>query len=488
MLKWTLEQFIENAIKIHDGKYTYENAIYVNSNTKLIINCSLHGIFLRTPRGHIHNSAGCPKCNKDKQVISTRFTTADFIERATKIHDGKYTYENAIYIDAKTKLKINCSLPLHGEFLQEPNSHINARCGCPKCGKDKLINSLRSNTADFIKKANKIHNGIYTYDNTNYINNCTKVIINCSLHGPFSQIPQVHIHSTNPSGCPKCRESKKFTTEEFIAICNINHNNKYIYDKTIYTGWDKNIIIKCPEHGYFSQRADHHKDGFGCKKCWQQNYSLLRKSDLNTFISKAKLIHGDKYNYDNYVYDDCNTKGEIKCNIHGSFFQSANQHIYHKLGCKKCNMCPSCGLWRTMGKLCEYCKPKNQNKLYQKTKEMEIVRFLKDKLPDNEFIHNKSVGSDCSGGHLFPDILFDCGWYSLIVEIDEFQHRGYECDKKRMVDIIAKLGMPCIFIRYNPDNKNSDKRILLNKVTEYLNLTEKIWDDYGFLATYLFYK
>ena len=56
-----------------------------------------------------------------------------------------------------------------------------------------------------------------------------------------------------------------------------------------------------------------------------------------------------------------------------------------------------------------------------------------------------------------------------------------------MYDIIAKLGMPCIFIRYNPDDKNSDKNILLNVVEKYLTLKEKVWDDYGFKVVYLFY-
>ena len=81
-----------------------------------------------------------------------------------------------------------------------------------------------------------------------------------------------------------------------------------------------------------------------------------------------------------------------------------------------------------------------------------MVKFLREKLPDIEFIHNKSVGKDCTYGHLFPDIRFDCDHYQLIVEVDENKHRGadYSCDKQRMYDIIAKLGLPCVFIRYKP--------------------------------------
>jgi len=59
-----------------------------------------------------------------------------------------------------------------------------------------------------------------------------------------------------------------------------------------------------------------------------------------------------------------------------------------------------------------------------------------------------------------------------------------------MYDIIAKLGLPCIFIRYNPDSKESNKEILLEKVQEYLELNIEdgdIWNDFGFKAEYLFY-
>ena len=191
-------------------------------------------------------------------------------------------------------------------------------------------------------------------------------------------------------------------------------------------------------------------------------------------------------------------KVTIICSSHGKFDQSPNVHVSRAAGCPRCQLCPSCLLFRTLqGRLCSYCKPYPQNKLYRKTKEMEIVHFLKDSLPDYPFIHNKSVSTDCTNTHLFPDILFDCGHFNLIVEVDEHQHRGasYSCDRQRMYDIIAKLNMPCIFVRYNPDSAFSNKDILLDKVYEYLSLADfepedlkGIWDDYGFAVEYLFYS
>ena len=165
-------------------------------------------------------------------------------------------------------------------------------------------------------------------------------------------------------------------------------------------------------------------------------------------------------------------------------------------------------LWRTTNKeegLCEYCQPIKTNKLYEKTKEMRVVRKLKEDLPDIEFIHNKSVGNECTlqdredtNGHLFPDIRFELLYFDLIVEVDEHRHRGahYSCDERRMYDIVAKLRVPCVFIRYNPDDKTSNYNTLLEMVKDYLekditeiDFTEEINGNKndGLKVKYLFY-
>ena len=159
-----------------------------------------------------------------------------------------------------------------------------------------------------------------------------------------------------------------------------------------------------------------------------------------------------------------------------------------------CRLCPDCALWNTGGSLCDYCNP--ESKMRQKTKEMAVVKRLRKHIY-RDFFHNKSVGSDCtkddrsnSNGHLFPDIRYDCLTYQLIVEVDEFKHRGadYACDERRMYDIIAKLGQPCMFIRYNPDNKDSESLIeLACFVEEHLEKSDIEFSDAGLCTEYLFY-
>jgi len=57
----TLEQFILEANKIHDNKYTYSLVDYVNTDTHVIITCNEHGNFEQRPHDHLVGN-GCPAC------------------------------------------------------------------------------------------------------------------------------------------------------------------------------------------------------------------------------------------------------------------------------------------------------------------------------------------------------------------------------------------------------------------------------------------
>ena len=405
-----------------------------------------------------------------------------FIEKAKKVHGDKYDYSMTVYENSKKHVTIICKD--HGIFTQIPYNHTNGN-KCRKCDFDIRSKAHSASYGDvFIEKAKLVHGDTYNYSKVEYVNTDTRVIIICEEHGEFLQTPNNHIAGC---GCQKCSPMRLSTTNEFIQKAISVHGDIYNYSKVDYVNATTKIIIICKKHGEFEQTPNSHLDGSSCRRC--NTKKILTTEE---FIRRSEVIHENEYDYSEVDYVNGRSKVTIICKTHGAFSQTPRSHLYGKK-CTKCNSCPSCQMWKTMGKLCEYCDPEKNIKKYQKTKEYTVVKFLKENLPDNEFIHNKSVGNDCTGGHLFPDILFDCGHYNLIIEVDEHKHRGvdYKCDKKRMYEIIAKLGLPCIFIRYNPDGKKSNKDTLLEKVNEYLDMDiedeEKVWDDFGFKADYLFY-
>ena len=175
-------------INKHGYKYDYSLVKYKNNNTKIEIICKEHGVFTQTPGSHLNN--GCPKC-----VGLQRKTTNEFILDAIAVHKNKYDYSLVDYKNNRTKIHIICKE--HGIFKQTPNDHLTGY-GCYECG--KLVTS-RSNTTEFIEKANIKHNQLYDYSLVDYKNNYTKINIKCNKHGVFEQKPQDHL---NGNGCPLC--------------------------------------------------------------------------------------------------------------------------------------------------------------------------------------------------------------------------------------------------------------------------------------------
>ena len=65
----------------------------------------------------------------------------------------------------------------------------------------------------------------------------------------------------------------------------------------------------------------------------------MDKRTLTTeeFIRRAKLKHGDKYNYSKSKYIGTHDKIKIICPIHGEFEQEAKAHVYRGSGCITCS-------------------------------------------------------------------------------------------------------------------------------------------------------
>jgi very-short-patch-repair endonuclease len=122
---------------------------------------------------------------------------------------------------------------------------------------------------DLIDKANQIHNFKYDYSKVEYINNKTKVLIVCNLHGEFEQAPENHLKG---NGCPKCYysiigNSSKMSKPEFLGKAKTIHENKFDYSLVEYKQSKIKVCIICHKHGSFWQTPNDHLKGQGCPKC-----------------------------------------------------------------------------------------------------------------------------------------------------------------------------------------------------------------------------
>jgi very-short-patch-repair endonuclease len=128
---------------------------------------------------------------------------------------------------------------------------------------------------------------------------------------------------------------KRKTTEDFIIQSKLIHGDKYDYSKTVYIKGKLDVIIVCPHHGEFKQRAINHTSGFGCIQCGFTNTGLKLKLAHEEFISKSIVIHNNKYDYSKTIYTGMKDKVYIVCSDHGIFQQEPHNHLNGQ-GCPKC--------------------------------------------------------------------------------------------------------------------------------------------------------
>jgi len=126
--------------------------------------------------------------------------------------------------------------------------------------------------------------------------------------------------------------SKRLTTEEYVAKCKLSHGDRYDYSVTTYIDDKVKVAINCRIHGVFYQRPSDHRRGFGCPTC-----SGNAKGTTETFIEKARKIHGDFYDYSKTLYLSLEGEVIIICPKHGEFLLKPRYHLYGTaVGCSKC--------------------------------------------------------------------------------------------------------------------------------------------------------
>lgn len=124
-------------------------------------------------------------------------------------------------------------------------------------------------------------------------------------------------------------------TETFIEKAKKKHGDLYDYSEVNFVKNTIPVTIICRTHGPFQQTPATHLKGSGCQRC-----SKTAKLTTEEFITKAKSIHGDKYDYSETIYISNILPVKIKCHKHGIFEQRPNSHLSSKDGSK--GNCPLC--------------------------------------------------------------------------------------------------------------------------------------------------
>lgn len=199
--------------------------------------------------------------------------------------------------------------------------------------------NLNKRKMSFLEKASAKYNNFYTYpyldEEFETVNSIITVC--CPIHGEFKQRARKHLEGRLP--CAKCvRDKVKQKTayktfEWFLENARLIHGDKYEYDESSYNQCQgSKIRIYCPEHGWFEQIEWVHLKGHGCPAC-----SNCKHHNTESFIIKAKSIHGDRYDYSKTVYGKNNRELiTVTCKKHGDIIISPHNHLYGDGGCLQC--------------------------------------------------------------------------------------------------------------------------------------------------------
>ena len=190
----------------------------------------------------------------------------------------------------------------------------------------------------------------------------------------------------------------KFTTAQYVARITAVHGSVYDYSSVRYLRSNGPIQVRCRVHGIFTQRADVHLAGAGCRPCnHKEGVEKLRltekdiisriradtpgfikrteegivlrclthgrvvaklrdrytscymcpecaaarrlqvsKKTTADFIADARQVHGKKYRYKKTDYVRNSSNVTITCPTHGDFLQTPNAHLSGR-GCAQCS-------------------------------------------------------------------------------------------------------------------------------------------------------
>ena len=203
---------------------------------------------------------------------------------------------------------------------------------------------------EIIKKAKDLYGDRFDYSLYNGENVHDKCTIICKKHGEFITTMHQHLDRRGNGGCPECKKEKTSKTkrkeaEKFIEDAKEKYGNKYDLSKVNYFKSDRKITIICHEkdrfgreHGEFQITPNNFLRGRECPKCRKLN----RRTE-EEFIVEAKLVHGDKFDYNLINFKNMDTPIKIKCNTCGEIFdQTPTSHLQG-------NGCPNCK-YRTISK------------------------------------------------------------------------------------------------------------------------------------------
>ena len=126
---------------------------------------------------------------------------------------------------------------------------------------------------------------------------------------------------------------RSLTQEQFIERAKEKWGDKFDLSKVKFTNTKTKIVVGCK---LVKPRTFLYTSPQGCPKCGVEASKQWRRLPQEEFIKRAKEKHGDKYDYSRVKFVNSNTKVEVVCPLHGSYFVRPSNHLYRGGECPYC--------------------------------------------------------------------------------------------------------------------------------------------------------
>lgn len=235
--------------------------------------------------------------------------------------------------------------------------------------------------------------------------------------------------------------SRKKTFNEFKDdFLNRWGSDKYVFDEGTFIDSHTPMRVICLEHGEFwatPKNLLHHE----CRRCSYKKRALKNELTTEDFINKAKIIHGNKYDYSDVEYKGTKTPVVIKCLKHGYFSQKPNDHLSGK-------GCPMCNESHLERKVKDILENNNIDYIYQYKPEWLNKQSI------DFYIPHKNLGIECQGKQHFGY----GGWsksfdFDKLYQLDNIKNELCKMNNLNLIyivddDMISKVPD---FIKYKED-------------------------------------
>ena len=153
---------------------------------------------------------------------------------------------------------------------------------------------IKCSNDEWVKRVHDKYGSRFDTSLVDYKGSYHKVTLRCVEHNELFECDPVSLLRTSTKGdfCPKCRDNKKLTQQEFREKAELNYGHMYNLDKIEFSTVRDNVTLGCPVHGDFEVRARYVSSNDSlelCPKCKDLNKNLGHLDYIKRYTEDKEL-------------------------------------------------------------------------------------------------------------------------------------------------------------------------------------------------------